>query len=397
MILRNSHILIMIVTLLMSSKEHPYVDPTYRLINTTTEYLAGDNIVLEISATTDDIPLLKIMGNQGIILIKPIKNDAYLKYPIPQFISNEAGVFYWKLLQTNLEGKLKILPKNIHHIESYVGPPTLEASKDDFTMITILPVDEFDNPQLDSTTVTLKNFIDFKKEEKDLMINDLFTFDILNAPTSTGKLITTVTSGNVSSKEHTIDIMAGRAVDFTLSRKRNHPYADGNQTLQLITSSITDRYGNTVSDGTLVTFYVQTENGTTRQTTATTINGVATANLLHPEKAESWEVRALIPNMAVSNYVKIEFLPAIKDFDIQITGRSIKVTSLTSFLGQIIPDGFTVEAIIVGNDSDHNLNKGTLNGDVTFYLDPNVFEKGDYDIKITAGGIVKHLKNVAVE
>ena len=264
-------------------------------------------------------------------------------------------------------------------------------------MITILPVDEFDNPQLDSTTVTLKNFIDFKKEEKDLMINDLFTFDILNAPTSTGKLITTVTSGNVSSKEHTIDIMAGRAVDFTLSRKRNHPYADGNQTLQLITSSITDRYGNTVSDGTLVTFYVQTENGTTRQTTATTINGVATANLLHPEKAESWEVRALIPNMAVSNYVKIEFLPAIKDFDIQITGRSIKVTSLTSFLGQIIPDGFTVEAIIVGNDSDHNLNKGTLNGDVTFYLDPNVFEKGDYDIKITAGGIVKHLKNVAVE
>lgn len=101
--------------------------------------------------------------------------------------------------------------------------------------------------------------------------------------------------------------------------------------------------------------------------------------------------------MAVSNYVKIEFLPAIKDFDIQITGRSIKVTSLTSFLGQIIPDGFTVEAIIVGNDSDHNLNKGTLNGDVTFYLDPNVFEKGDYDIKITAGGIVKHLKNVAVE
>lgn len=216
MILRNSHILIMIVTLLMSSKEHPYVDPTYRLINTTTEYLAGDNIVLEISTTTDDNPLLKIIGNQGIILIKPIKNDAYLKYSIPQFISNEAGVFYWKLLQTNLEGKLKILPKNIHHIESYVGPPTLEASKDDFTMITILPVDEFDNPQLDSTTVTLKNFIDFKKEEKDLLINDLFTFDILNAPTSTGKLITTVTSGNVSSKEHTIDIMAGRAVDFTL-------------------------------------------------------------------------------------------------------------------------------------------------------------------------------------
>ncbi|MBF4984566.1 Ig-like domain-containing protein, partial [Nonlabens mediterrranea] len=230
-------------------------------------------------------------------------------------------------------------------------------------------------------------------------VKNLIAHDYIYSSTAIGPILLAANSGNKFSKEFIVDVKAGLPVDFTLSRKLNHSYADGNQLATFSTSILKDSYGNTVSDGTLVVFYITTSSGVILQTTGTTIKGIATASMIHPEKADSWSVTAAVTGMASSNTINLEFQQVFDDYEIQLLegNRSIIVGPLKSFMGQIIPDGVTVELKIVGQAIEETYLKQSYNGKVRFELNPDLIPKGNYDLNFTAGGITKTFKKVSFE
>ena len=227
-------------------------------------------------------------------------------------------------------------------------------------------------------------------------IKDLIAFDYVSSHTKTGDILLATNHGNTFSKEYMIEIQAGLPVDFTLSRKRNHNYADGNQLVTFYTSILKDSYGNEVSDGTLVNFYITTNTGVILQTTGTTIKGIATATMIHPEKAISWSVKAVVDGIATSDTIKLEFQAVFDTYNVGLSqgNRKVTVGPLKSFMGQIIPDGLTVELIIEGDKINEEYLKKSYNGIVNFELDINLIPIGIYDLKIIAGGVTQTIKNV---
>ena len=147
----------------------------------------------------------------------------------------------------------------------------------------------------------------------------------------------------------TASIYPSNPVDFLITASMTHAYADGNQMISFSTSKLVDQFNNTISDGTQVHFSIETGNGQILSSWAAVVEGVATAKLLHPEASDEWKITAFISGAAMSNTLKIKFLPAFSDFSINVSKKDneISVGPIHSFLGQWIPDGFPVEFKIV--------------------------------------------------
>ncbi|MBT8270319.1 MAG: hypothetical protein KJN59_13955, partial [Bacteroidia bacterium] len=177
---------------------------------------------------------------------------------------------------------------------------------------------------------------------------------------------------------------------------RNHMYADGNQIVTLTTSEILDDFGNVVEDGTFVEFFISTINGGILKTSGATINGIATAQIIHPDQADEWTVKAFVKGMAESNSISFVFQQLFNDFEVSFSedNRTIVVGPLKSFMDQLIPDGFDVDlAVFNGEEQIQTINKQTLSGEASFKLNPDIFPEGNYMIKIKTAGVEKIYKS----
>ncbi|GAK74954.1 hypothetical protein JCM19275_2972 [Nonlabens ulvanivorans] len=63
-------------------------------------------------------------------------------------------------------------------------------------------------------------------------------------------------------------------------------------------------------------------------------------------------------------------------------------------MGQIIPDGVTVELKIKSKNINENYLKQSYNGQVQFKLNPDLIPNGIYNIEVITGGISRKIKNV---
>ncbi|PQJ31635.1 hypothetical protein BST92_06700 [Nonlabens arenilitoris] len=363
-------------------------------------HTAGEQINLKFNGHKTDTYDLLLSYNLGSTLISPQIENSVVSYEIPQFISNVSGIVKWHILNTAQYGSFTITPvSQTVKMETYIGPPSIIAGDTDYSMAVSIPLDSLDNVQKDGTTVLFNYNKETTRTQNSSDVENLIAYDYIYSTKKTENILFASNVDDQFSKEFTVDIKAGLPVDFTLSRKRNHPYADGNQLVTFHTSILKDRYDNIVSDGTLVTFYITNKWGAVLQTTGTTIKGIATASMIHPEKAEKWSVTAAVAGMASSNTLNMEFEQVFDDYDIQFNdgNRTITVGPLKSFMGQIIPDGVTVELIIKGKETNESYLKQSYNGRVQFKLNPDLIPNGIYTFEIISGGITRKIKNVHCE
>jgi hypothetical protein len=158
----------------------------------------------------------------------------------------------------------------------------------------------------------------------------------------------------------------------------------------LKTSQINDEYGNVVEDGTFVEFFITNKNGSILKASGTTIEGMATAKIIHPDRAEQWKVKAYVTGMAESEVINFNFEQLFDDFEVSFSenNRTITVGPLKSFMQQLIPDGFNVELSVYKNQEYiKTLSKQSVSGKVIFKLNPDVFPEDNYTLKINTGGI----------
>ncbi len=321
--------------------------------------VAGENITLRFEGI-DPSSKLVLQTSFGKTIIRPKVENEILVFKIPEFISNKAGTLHWNLVNTKetQAGVIEIASaEKPRLIENYFGPRSIQAGEGDYSMLVSIPTDKYDNPLNDGARLQISEFFQGDLQQDSIEMKNMFAWKNIYTRKKTGNIILSSSCRSVRSKEMVSKVYPSVPVNFRLNMEREHPYANGNQVTRLKTSIIRDEFENIISDGTSVEFLIKDPDGSTQKTYATTIDGVATAQLLHPEEAQKWNISANITGMANSDEITISFQPVIGDFEVRTDWdkKTIRVGPLTSFLGQFIPDGTQVVLkILDGNNQLQN-------------------------------------------
>ncbi len=377
-------------------------DDTYILITESKVFTADDNIELEFRFKGSTDVVLYCSNSYGSVILKP-RIDSNLKFTIPKSISNKSGLLNWQLQSDSdkVSGQLKILPKTkIKTIETYIGPPSIEAGGKDYTMLVVIPTDDLDNPLIDSTKVSVKHqFLD-NQTSNDIHTQHGFGYKNLSSYEKSGRIIISSECLGLNSKEYDVNVMPAIPTNFNIYSNRIHNYADGNQITTFKTSVIKDRFDNVVSDGTFVSFFITDKNGNKATTQGTTINGVATAKMLHPDHEDQWTIKAYIEGMANSDTLVLNYKQAVSNFDVSFSknNRTINVGPLQSFMNQRVPDGLDVILKIYRNDNlENQISKQSKDGFANFKLNLDRYPKGRYNFEIEVAGLTKSFTNITYE
>ena len=374
------------------------------LINAQDRFIAGEKIQLKFN-NIDKSCKLYLHHSYSQTILKPEITENQATFLIPDFLSAKSGEVNWILLKDEEQlktGSFEILPKVASKtvIESYFGPRSIQAGDRDYSMLVVVPMDAMDNPLPDSTSVMLHKQFYEEIDSVEIFTNKLMAWRNIMAYRKTGNINVSSTVLGVNSIELTTNVFPSNATDFQISSFRNHDFADGNQIAEFTTSEIKDEWGNTISDGTLVSFYIENEAGTMLTTRGSSIEGVATAKIIHPDHPDTWKIKGYVTGLAESNEIEISFRQALKDFEVEFSNgnRTIKIGPLQSFMQQLIPDGAVVKLHIFHQNKLVEIKQETSNdGFVTFRLTKSFYPENSYSFKIEALGKSKTTEELSYE
>lgn len=365
-------------------------------IQTVQENIAGNPVNLIFSSNDSGIQLFCTSSYATVILDPVVENNQY-HFKLPEHIYNKRGLINWKIIkgaEEIISGKINITSSSQKTImESYAGPPSIIAGGVDYFMFTICPTDQFDNPLPDDTDVLINHQFNSRIVSTVEKIKNLTTWKTIFSYDQSGRFLINSECNKVSSKEFTVEVYPNNAADFSISSKRFHDFADGNQIASFKTSIIKDAYGNVVSDGTHVIFVTRNSEGKLLTTYGNTIDGIAVGKMLHPDKEESWKTHAYIDGIAESDTLNINFRKLFNNFDVRFSNsnREIIIGPIKSFMNQLIPDGFVTQLKIIKNDSLIEIKEmPTRKGFAKFYLDPDFYRNDIYNLDVKTGGITKN-------
>lgn len=404
MIKKTKHIALLFATLFLfvfAVSKTNNTAASFKLLNSQETFVAGKSITLAFFssskiATAD----LFIIHTYGKTLLKSTNSNGQLLFKIPTIYSLKTGVVNWYLLQnkkTATTGSFRISPNNktATLLENYLGPTTILTGQEHFTMIVAIPTDSYDNPNEDGTGVLIKDQFLNDIQITSKKTKSFIAWKNIHSRTTVGKILVSSECGETNSQELETDIKPSIGENFSISFSRNHKFADGNQITKLETSIIRDQFGNLVGDGTLVTFQITTKSNILLKTYATTINGIAIAQLLHPDHEDTYKVKGYITGIAESEPIKISYTALIREFPYQFLekNREITVGPLKSFMNQIVPDGIKVELKIFHHN--HLIETKIIEsskGVATFFLLAPFYKEKEYQFEITALGVTQKTK-----
>ena len=366
--------------------------------NTKSTYIAGESIQIQFTGTTAARPYLWINNAFGSSMLQPTTEDNQFTFYLPKTFSEKSGICSWRLVCNDsvyASSKITLMPnlKKNKRIESYLGPPSITAGGADYTMLVTAPTDIFDNPLRDATQISVKKQFNATIEETTVLLKNGIAWKHLYGTKKSGRLLVAASANHATSKELTAQVYPANATDFNLTYHSNHTYADGNQVITFSTDTLKDNFGNTVSEGTLVTFTIIDGKGMRLQTSGTTINGIAKGQLLHPEEPTKWVVTAYVTGAAKSNTVVVDFEPALKDYSVvyALDGRTVSISQMQSFMGQLVPDGLALSLEIRSDKGKllETLRTTSRLGNAQFVILKDFYPNATYELTIRVAGITK--------
>lgn len=398
--------LFVLVLIFLSSfsalKQAEIADKDMKLLTSEVIYEAGSDITLEFSTSGNSKPSLYCTNSYGSTLLQPLSEGNTLTYKFPKHISTKKGTVSWKLLDDNssISGQFTIQAKlEVASMETYIGPPSIQAGNNDHTMLVVIPTDNLDNPLPENTNVSAKHQFLNTKVIDTIKTKHLIAYKNINSRKESGRMLVSSECLNTNSKEFTINILPAIPTGFSISAQRPHDYADGNQLTSFKTSVLKDQEDNVVSDGTFVTFSITNEKGNILKTYGSTVNGIATAKMIHPDYSSQWRIQAYVNGIAESNRINLNYKQAITDYNIQFSenNRQITIGPLKSFMNQMIPDGLAVRLQVYKNNTTiESIQTTSIDGFVQFKLKPDTIENDNYTIVIQTAGIEKTFKNTTL-
>ncbi len=401
-IIRAFPIAIILVSILSFSlfRDIQNIDSAH-LITNQKKFTAGSIIQLQFISNGGSAPALGVKSSYGSTLFYPEKKKDTLTYTFPDFLTKKTGIINWYLtdLEETITGDIQIVsdPKETF-LESYFGPRTILAGRNDFSMLVVVPTDNYDNPLKDSTNVTIKYEFQSYVTKTAIATDNFISWKNIFSRDLAGDILVSSSCNGTDSKEFLTEVYPSNATDFTITAKRDHKFADGNQITTFKTSVIKDQYDNIVADGTFVEFFIYTENNIILKTSGSTVLGIATAKMLHPDYETSWNIKAFVTGLAKSDTISLSYEAVMTNFDVALSenGRTLTIGPLKSFMEQLMPDGAVVYLRVF--DRNNNLieiKKDTsFEGYVTFYLSPDFYPENTYHFDIETSGIHKKAPNI---
>lgn len=378
--------------------DKPITKNTFTYLTTQKSFTAGKPITLKFKGSFENKPQLYIIHSYGRTLLDGVLKKDIFQFSLPKNYCFKTGLVSWFLLENNEEkakGNFQIITNDETktNLESYLGPPSTLVGDGHFTMFVTIPTDNFDNPKRTNTEVAIKHqFLNTIATDNEKTKN-FIAWKNIYAPTKSGIILISASCNEAITKEFDAVIYPSIATDFSITHKRNHEFADGNQITELTTSIIKDKFGNTVSDGTMVTFIVKNKEGFSLKTFGTTIEGIAIGQMLHPEQENTYTVKAYVHGISKSNVIQIDYKsinPTIA-YSFSKDNRTITVGPIKSFMNQIVPDGIKVNLNIYHKDKlIETITENSSRGKATFYLSPEFYKEKYYRFEIeTLGKTIK--------
>ncbi|WP_445453765.1 hypothetical protein [Flavobacterium sp. 25HG05S-40] len=381
-------------TTMVSDKEQ-----SFKLVSKSNTYIAGNTIELGFySKSEKEKPQLYLIHSYGKTLLDATFEKGNYVFKMPENYCQKTGTISWFLVNNNNNttnsGTFEIIPndKTKTVIENYLGPRTILAGGKEFTMMVTVPTDSFDNPKTDNTSVGLKYQFLQNVTSLDLKTKDFIAWYEIYSPSKSGKMLVSTESNTIMSKEIETEVYPNIATNFTINYTRNHEYADGNQVTHFSTSIIKDQFGNTVSDGTMVSYIIKTKTNMVLKTFGTTINGIASAQILHPDHQDIYLVKGYVTGIAESNSIVINYKPIISSFNYSFSNknRTLIIGPIKSFMNQLVPDGIKVVVKVFNqNKQVTSLQAETSKGMATFELAEDFYKANSYHFEITTLGITQ--------
>lgn len=346
----------------------------------------------------EDTPInILYSSGYGSMVIRETVKDGMLQYTTPSLITEKTGDYEINLLygeESILKDSLGVYtqPDKIDYIESYFGPRIILAGGKDYSMLTVIPVDDYDNPMPDGTRIEVHE--NFKEIQK---LHDQYTFDFVSykrfySYDQTGKITVSMNTDNgVTTKEKTTDIYPFSPKDFSIEQSKEHNFADGNEVVSIKTSIIEDIYGNIIQNGTMVHYQIVTGSGKQLAAYAKTVKGIATTKIQHPYTEDSWSIQAFIPGLAESNTLEIDFEQIAYDFPVTFVkeNRKIQVGPIKSYMGQLLPNGTAVTLTLGHNGKTSEVTQYTVGAMTTFLLRDFYYPSGEYQLTLETLGLTK--------
>jgi len=355
---------------------------------------AGQPLTLQFSISGKGMPLLMVSNTLGTSVVKGVRSDGKVSYSFPSEFTRISGTCHWSLLHNRKvfdKGKIEILNAEANiQMETYIGPRNIYAGPKDYTMVVAVPTDIYDNPVVEGTELHVHTqFMDTKESIK-VTTGHLIGWQRITSREKASRLFINTSSQGITSRELVVDVHPSQATPFTITYERSHSYADGNQVITFSTSVIRDRYDNNISDGTTVIFIVTTSGGVKLKTQGNTINGVARAFMLHPDRAANWKVQGFVLGAANSPPIAVDFEPAVTAYEVEFLKETnkLQIGPVVGYLAQQQPDGMPVH-IEMYNSNENRVDTiaGVLvNGFCTKTLPLEHRSPGTYRLQIDIGG-----------
>ncbi|WP_130735760.1 hypothetical protein [Flavobacterium sp. J27] len=357
------------------------------------QFVAGTPISIFFKGNLQTPRLFLIHSFGKTILDGQIKNDT-IQFTIPVSYTKKTGLVSWFLLENKEEivkGSFSIIPNNTTrtHLESYLGPPSTLAGDNHFVMFVTIPTDDFDNPKASNTAVAIQHQFLKSIEKETVKTKNFIAWKNVQAPEKSGTVLIASQCHDALSKEFDAVIYPSIATDFNISYTRNHEFADGNQITIISTSPIKDKFGNMVSNGTLVSFLITNNQNMILKTFGTTINGIAEGQILHPEQENEYTVTAYINGISKSNSLQIKYLPITPTITYSFSNgnRTILVGPIKSFMDQLVPDGIKVNVNVYHDEKlIAQLTENSNRGMAKFQLPSEFYTEKTYSITIESLG-----------
>jgi hypothetical protein len=364
-------------------------------------FVAGNPIAFSFRSTSkNETPQLFIIHSYGKTIVESTFEKGTYIFKIPENYAQKTGIVSWFLINENEKisnGTFEIISsdKTQTIIENYLGPRTILAGGKEFSMMVCVPTDGFDNPKKEKTNVILKYQFLQNVTTLNLKTKDFIAWYNIYSPKKSGKLLVSTECETIATKEIETEVYPNIATNFSIYFTRNHEFADGNQITNFTTSILKDEFGNTVSDGTLVSFIIRTKADLVLKTFGTTINGIATAKILHPDHPDTYTVKGFVTGIAQSNSLILAYKPIITSLNYCFSNqnRILTVGPIKSFMNQLVPDGIKV-VVKVYHDGKltATLQEDSTKGLAKFNLSKDIYTEKVYQFEISTLGVTLKTK-----
>ena len=314
-----------------------------------------DLLVLTTCDIKKNIPMILVMTSG--LAVRKYDIFTHVKLVIPGNHVTESGRYTFTVLygdEIQAEQHVNISAGSIiNPLDLYTGPRSILVGGKQNSMITTIPTDQYDNGITKNTSIQISTDR-ANKDSKNVNIKNLVAVYKLTSDNES-KIITAGVSKNVkSSKAQAIIQEPDWATDFTIEVSEQYPYADNNHYTKLRTNRLTDRYGNQVANGTLVTFDITAKDGAKSKYNGIVIDGYANVNMRNPSRPTSLQIVAYIGPYSQSNTMNLEYTSIIKSipFRFNHANKVLEIGPIVAHEGQFIPDGTKA---ILSTDTDETI------------------------------------------